>query len=265
MMNSNNEFGLITGASLGIGREIAKELSRRNINTLLVALDTPDLKETENYISNNYSTRVYSLGIDLTDPSATGIIYEWCMKNNYHVKILINNAGFGESGYFEKIPLERYWKMMDLNNRVYVSLIYKFLPDMKRSKKGYIMNTSSMEARIPSPYKAVYTGTKHFLYGYSLSLNVEARKSGVKVSVLCPGPVLTNGEVLKRVKSQGGKAKMLLLKPDQVARIAIKNMLRGKPIINPGKMNWLLTQVSHFLPIGLKMKLLEQIFKIYSK
>jgi len=101
MMNSNNEFGLITGASLGIGREIAKELSRRNINTLLVALDTPDLKEAENYISNKYSTRVYSLGVDLTDPSAAGIIYNWCMKNNFHVKILVNNAGFGESGYFE--------------------------------------------------------------------------------------------------------------------------------------------------------------------
>ncbi len=263
-MNSNNEFALITGASLGIGREIAKELSGRNINTLLVALDTPDLKETENYISNNYSTRVYSLGIDLTDPSATGIIYDWCKTNHYNVKILINNAGFGESGCFENIPLERYWKMIELSNKVYVSLTHKFLPDMKRSEKGYIMNTSSMEARIPSPYKAVYAGTKHFIYGYSLALKGELRKYGIKVSVLCPGPVLTNGEVLERVNSQGGKAKMLLLKPDQVARIAVRNMLKGKPVINPGKMNWFLTQLSHFMPIGLKMKLLERIFKVYS-
>lgn len=264
-MKSNNEFALITGASLGIGREIAKELSRRNINTLLVALDTPDLKEIEKYISINYSTRVYSLDIDLTNPATADKIYEWCRENNFNVNILINNAGFGESGFFEKIPLARYWEMIDLNNRICVSLIHKFLPDMKNSRKGFIMNTSSMEAKIPSPYKAVYAGTKHFLYGYSLALNGEAKKFGVKVSVLCPGPVLTNGVVFERVKKQGAKARALLLKPDKVARIAVKNMFKGKPVINPGKMNWWLTNIAHYIPIRLKMKLLERIFRIYSK
>lgn len=262
-MNSEKDYALVTGASLGIGKEIAMELSRRNFNTLLIALDTPDLKEVENYISGNYPTQVDSFGIDLTEPNAQQLIYDWCKKNQYNVTILINNAGFGEGGYFEDIPLERYCKMIDLNNKAYVSLIHKFLPDMKKLEKSHIMNTSSMEATLPLPYKAVYTGTKHFIYAYSLALNEEVRRFGVKVSVLCPGPVLTSKGCLNRAKSQGEKVKLLLLEPDRVAKIAVRNMLKGKTVINPGKMNWWITGGLKIIPTTIKMRLLERIFNVY--
>lgn len=262
-MNSEKDYALVTGASLGIGKEIAKELSRRNFNTLLVALDTPDLKEVENFISRNYPTQVDSFGIDLTKPDAQQLIYDWCKKNQYNVTILINNAGFGEGGYFEDIPLERYCKMIDLNNKAYVSLIHKFLPDMKKLEKSHIMNTSSMEATLPLPYKAVYTGTKSFIFAYSLALNEEVRRFGVKVSVLCPGPVLTNKGSMNRAKSQGGKAKLLLLDPDQVAKIAVKDMLKSRLVINPGIMNWWITGITKIIPTRIKMRLLERIFRVY--
>lgn len=262
-MNSGKDYALITGASLGIGREIAIELSRRNFNTLLIALDTPDLKDVKNFISKNFTTKVDSLGVDLTNSNAQQLIYDWCKKNQYNVTILINNAGFGESGYFENIPLERYCNMIDLNNKAYVSLIYRFLPDMKKLNHSHIMNTSSMEATLPLPYKAVYTGTKNFIYAYSLALNEEVRQFGVKVSVLCPGPVLTNIGSLNRLKSQGGKAKLLLLSPNKVAKIAVKNMLKGTLVINPGKMNWWITGIVKPIPTRLKMRLLEMIFRVY--
>jgi short-subunit dehydrogenase len=123
-----------------------------------------------------------------------------------------------------------------------------------------------MEATLPLPYKAVYTGTKNFIYAYSLALNEEVRRFGVKVSILCPGPVLTNEGGLKRLKAQGGKggkAKLLLMMPDQVARIAVKNMLNGMLIINPGKMNWWITKIVKFIPTRLKMRMLEKIFNVY--
>jgi short-subunit dehydrogenase len=262
-MSSFGEYALITGASLGIGREIAKELSRRGYNTLLVALDTPDLKETENFIRDNYNTKVDSFSVDLSQASAAQKVYDWCEENNYIVSILINNAGFGEGGYFEKIPLERYCKMVDLNNKSYVSLIYLFLPSMKERGNCYIMNTSSMEATLPLPYKAVYTGTKNFIYAFSLALNEEVRRFGVKVTILCPGPVLTNEGGLQRLKAQGAKAKLLLMMPDQVARIAVKNMLRGLLISNPGKMNWWITKLAKPVPTRLKMHILEKIFSAY--
>lgn len=262
-MISQNEYALITGASLGIGKEIAKELSRRNFNTLLVALDSPELLEVEQYIRQKYGTNVDSFAIDLTESNSAQKVYDWCKKNNYSVTILVNNAGFGEGGYFENIALERYLSMIDLNNKSYISLIYKFLPDMKKLGKSHIMNTSSMEATVPLPYKSVYTGTKNFIYAFSLALNEEVRRFGVKITILCPGPVLTNEGGLQRLKAQGNKAKLLLMMPDKVAKIAVKNMLRGMLISNPGKMNWWITKIVKFIPTKLKMRLLERIFRVY--
>jgi len=262
-MKLENDYALITGASLGIGREIAIELSKRNFNTLLVALDTPELKEIESHISDAYTTKVDSFACDLTDKTSADKIYNWCREHNYNVTILINNAGFGEGGYFENIPLERYCKMIDLNNKAYVSLIHEFLPGMKNQKKSHIMNVSSMEATLPLPYKAVYTGTKNFIYSFSLALNEEVRRFGVQITILCPGPVLTNEGGLERIKAQGAKSKLILLMPDQVAKVAVKNMLGGMLISNPGKMNWWLTKIAKFVPTRLKMRILEKIFNVY--
>ena len=263
-MTASNEYALITGASLGIGKEIAFELSRRNINTLLVALDTPELKEVKKYISENFHTNVDVFGINLTEPDAAGKVYKWCVDHSYTIKYLINNAGFGEGGYFEDVPLNRYHEMIDLNNKAYISMIHYFLPDLKKHGSSHIMNTSSMEATLPLPYKAVYTGTKNFVYAYSLALNQEVRKFGVKVSILCPGPVLTNEGGLKRIKAQGGKAKLILMMPDKVAKVAVKYMLRGMLIINPGKMNWWITKIQKLIPTRIKMRILEKIFRAYT-
>ncbi len=263
-MTASNEYALITGASLGIGKEIAFELSRRNINTLLVALDTPELHKVKKQISENFNTNVNAFGINLTEPDAAGKVYQWCIDNSYTIKYLINNAGFGEGGYFEDIPLNRYHEMIDLNNKAYISMIHYFLPDLKKHGNAHIMNTSSMEATLPLPYKAVYTGTKNFVYAYSLALNQEVRKFGVKVSILCPGPVLTNEGGLKRIKAQGGKAKLILLMPDKVAKVAVKYMLRGMLIINPGKMNWWITKIQKLIPTRIKMRILEKIFRAYT-
>jgi short-subunit dehydrogenase len=263
-MNLHSEYALITGASMGIGRELAKEFSRRNINTLLIALDTPELPEVKNYIQENYDTKVDTFSADLTEPEAAHSIYRWCQENNYVVKYLINNAGFGDGGYFEAIPLARYCEMIDLNNRAYIAMTHLFLPDLKKLGSAHIMNTSSMEATLPLPYKAVYTGTKNFVYSFSLALNQEIRKFGVKMSILCPGPVLTNEGGLKRIQAQGGKAKLLLLMPEEVARVGVKNMLKGMLIINPGKMNWWITKIQKLIPTRLKMRILEKIFRAYT-
>jgi short-subunit dehydrogenase len=264
MVVASNDYALITGASLGIGRELAKEFSRRKINTLLVALEEKELDEVKKHISEKYHTKVDALAIDLTEPASVGKIYEWCKSNGYTVRYLVNNAGFGEGGYFEDIPLERYLKMIDLNNKAYISTIHYFLPDLKKMNGAHIMNTSSMEATLPLPYKAVYTGTKNFIYAYSLALNQEVRRFGVKVSILCPGPVLTNEGGLKRLKAQGKKANLILLMPDKVAKIAVKRMLGGMLIINPGKMNWWVTKIQKLIPTRLKMKILEKIFRAYA-
>jgi short-subunit dehydrogenase len=263
-MSLQNEFALITGASLGIGKEIAIEFSKRKINTLLIALDTPELHETKALIEKEYGTRSEVFAADLTNSSAADSIFRWCQEHDFTVRYLINNAGFGEGGYFEDISLDRYYSMIDLNNKAYVALTHSFLPVMKQLDWSHIMNTSSMEATLPLPYKAVYSGTKNFVYSFSLALDQEVRRFGVKVSILCPGPVLTNVGGLKRIQSQGGKAKLILMMPDQVAKVAVRNMMKGMLIINPGKMNWWITKIQKLIPTRLKMKILERMFRAYT-
>ena len=263
-MSNSNEYALVTGASQGIGREISREFAKRKIDTLLIALDTPELNTLQTDLTRDYGIRAEIYPTDLTDPASAIAIHSWCKTKGYRVKYLINNAGFGESGFFENIPLLRYFQMIDLNNKAYIALTHQFLPDLKALGEGYIMNTSSMEATLPLPYKAVYTGTKNFIYTFSLALSQEVRKYGVKVSILCPGPVLTNDEGLKRIESQGKKARLMMLYPDQVASLAVKHMLKGKLVINPGKMNWWITKTHRLIPTRVKMYILEKIFRAYT-
>ncbi|MDM9632246.1 SDR family NAD(P)-dependent oxidoreductase [Robiginitalea aurantiaca] len=264
-MESKHEYALITGASLGIGREIAKEFAQRKINTLLVALDTPELYQIQKDLREDFHIRAETYPADLTDPACAIAIHQWCKENDFVVKYLINNAGIGESGFLEDIALKRYCQMIDLNTKAYIALTHQFLPDLKKLGEAYIMNTSSMEATLPLPYKAVYTGTKNFIYAFSLALNQEVRRYGVRVSVLCPGPVLTNEEGLKRIEAQGKKARMMMLYPDQVASYAIKNLLGGRLVINPGRMNRWINRLQRLIPMHLKMRILEQMFRSYTR
>ncbi len=262
-MDSNNDYALVTGASLGIGRALSRELAKHGINVLLVALDTPELAEAKEYLKDNFSVKVDALGIDLTHPESGQMVYAWCRKNGYVVRYLINNAGFGEGGYFENVPLERYHIMIDLNTKSYVSLMHAFLPDMKKRGNCHIMNTSSMEAIFPLPYKSVYTGTKNFVYSYSMALSQEVKRYGVKISILCPGPVVTNESGLQRLKAQGKKAQLMVLMPEDVAKLAVPRMLKGKLEIFPGRLNWILANLFAWIPIRVKIRVLEKIFRVY--
>ncbi len=262
-MDLKNDYALVTGASMGIGRAISRELARRGINVLLVALDTPELQKALSYIKVNFSVKVDALGIDLTERGCGKVVHDWCREQGYVVRYLINNAGFGEGGYFENVPMDVYHTMMDLNVKAYVSLIHAFLPDMKKKRNCHIMNTSSMEAIFPLPYKAVYTGTKNFIYSYSMALSQEVKRYGVKISILCPGPVVTNESGLRRLRAQGKKAQLMVLMPEDVAEIAVPRMLKGKLEIFPGKVNWILANLFAWIPIRLKIRALEKIFRVY--
>ena len=263
-MNSQNTYALVTGASLGIGRAIARELARHNINVLLVALDTPELEQARKYIEDNFDVKVDALGVDLTQPSSGKAVYKWCKDHGYDVRYLVNNAGFGEGGFFENVPLERYHVMIDLNMKAYISLIHAFLPEMKKKGKCHIMNTSSMEAIFPLPYKAVYTGTKNFVYSFSMALSQEVKNNDIKISILCPGPTVTNESGLKRLKAQGWKGKLMALMPEDVAGKAVPGMLRGKLEIFPGRLNWMLARFFNWVPVRIKIRVLERIFRVYT-
>jgi short-subunit dehydrogenase len=120
-----------------------------------------------------------------------------------------------------------------------------------------------MEATLPLPYKTVYTGTKGFVYNFSLALREEFRHHGVSVSVLCPGPVITNEDGMRRVIAQGWRAKVLVTMPDDIAPVAIRGLLRGRAVIVPGWLPRMIITVCYLTPRPLRMRVLERIFSRY--
>ena len=256
-------YALITGGSHGIGRALAKECLSRNIPVLLVALPDEDLKNTVAAFRSEFNLPVEAFGVDLCQSTSVDKVMEWIERENFHIGYLINNVGFGRSGLFDSIPLQEYQAMLRLNIEVATSLTYLLLPQLKRTSGSRILNVSSMEATLPLPYKAVYTGTKNYIYAFSLALREELRGGSPTVTVLCPGPILTNEDGRKRLAAQGRRSRLLLMEPHEIAPAAISAMLKGKQQLMPGTLVYLLVFIGRFLPTSIKMRILERLFRKY--
>lgn len=259
----SDKFSLVTGASQGIGRAMGEQLAIRKHNLLLVALPDSGLEETAAYFSDKYGVKVLMHTTDLSIENNIEETFAWYKSLNIEIDILINNAGRGYSGRFHESPEGVIQTLLNLNNHAMVMMSRLFIPELIKNEKSHILNVGSMESFIPLPYKSVYTGTKHFVYGFSLALREELRNQNIKVSVLCPGPVPTNEEGMKRYIAQGWKSKVLSKMPDEVAKIAIESMFKGKNVIIPGPTNRFVNTISRVVPTGLKMRILEKIFRIY--
>ena len=258
---------LITGASSGIGKAMAIECAKLGMDVILVALDTPELSQTAQEINHNYQVQVNYLGLDLTAPDAPGKVYQWSTRLGLKVNTLINNAGLGNSGLFESNELNQYLRIINLNNRAMVELTYLYIKDLKSQGNGYILNVSSMEATLPLPYKAVYTGSKSFIYAFTLALREELKGTGISATVLCPGSVLTNEDGYRRIQAHGNKGKLfkrlMITYPEIVAKRAIQGMLAGRQVIIPNKAPWAIVKFMKLMPTSLKMRILEKIFRVY--
>lgn len=258
MQETEIRYALITGGSLGIGRSIAFELAARKKPILLVALEEPNLYKTAESLRESYQIPVHTLGVDLEKENGPQQVFDWCRENKYAVDILINNAGFGRGGRMHSFHLSEYYAMLALNNRATVGLTYLFLPELEKHDEAYILIMSSMEAALPLPYKAVYAGTKNFLYSYALALREEVAASNIGVTVMCPGPTVTNESGMKRIKSQRS-ARLLVKMPEEVAKAGINGMFQRRPVVVPGRLQSTFFTLGRHLPTRLKMRLLERI------
>lgn len=216
---------LITGASSGIGYQMAKYLSELGHDLILVARDKKKLQEMQEKLK----TETKIIVADLSDASKVKEVYVLCKNEN--IDILINNAGFGDCGKFDETDLTRELEMINLNiNAVHV-LTKLFLRDMKKRNSGYILNVASSAAFLPGPLMATYYGTKAYVLRLTTALYEELRrdKSNVKVSCLCPGPVDTNFNKVANVNFS-----VKPLDSQFVAKYAIDEMFNKKLIIIPG-------------------------------
>lgn len=219
---------LITGASSGIGRDMARNMAKKGYNLVLVARNEDALKTVKEDIEKmNNSINIEILAMDLSNK-------ENCYKLYNQVKdvdVLINNAGFGLFGRFTDTDLEKEVSMIETNVIAYHILMKLYLQDMVKKNEGHILNVASIAGFMPGPLMATYYATKNYVLSLSRAVHKELKKShsNVKVSVLCPGPVNTNFNNVADVKFN-----IPGLSSQRVADYAIEKMLKGKFVIVPG-------------------------------
>jgi short-subunit dehydrogenase len=255
-------YALITGASKGIGRAIAETLAGRGFDVLLVARSEKLLQDVSDHIQTNYKVNAHYLAMDLAVQGAAEKIYTWCITNNYEVHILVNNAGYGLSGPFEKYSLAETTDMMLLNMLTPVQLCKLFLPSLRTYPKAYILNIASTAAYQAIPLLSVYAGTKSFVLLFSRGLRRELRNTNVSVTCISPGATDTDFVVRAQVGEKGLKtADKVNMTPAAVAAIAVHAMLSGKAEIIPGLINKIGAFMTRLLPKGpvetIAMKLYE--------
>ena len=216
---------LITGASSGIGYNMAKYLNSMGYSLVLVARDKEKLQKIQKELSGEVKIVV----ADLSNESKLKELYVLCKNDN--IDILINNAGFGLFGEFTETDLNKELEMIDVNIKAVHILTKLFLKDMKKRNKGYILNVSSAASFQAGPLMATYYATKSYVTKLTLAIYEELRrdKSNVHISCLCPGPVNTNFNNVANVQFS-----MKSLSSEYVARYAIDKMFQNKLIIIPG-------------------------------
>ena len=228
---------LITGASSGMGKDMAKYLSSMGYDLFVVSQNKKELDK----IYKDFKVDVTTIEMDLTIEENCYKLHKMLQKKN--IDILINNAGFGDSGNFIETSLDKELKMIDLNIKAYHILTKLFLKDFTKRDYGRILNVASMAGFMPGPYMATYYATKSYILNLTLAIDEELKqqKSNVKLSIFCPGPVDTNfnnvAEVKFNVKS---------INSEYAAKYAIDNMFLDKLIIVPPnmKLNRILTKIT---------------------
>ena len=235
---------LITGASSGIGKDLALELSKLGYDLILVARSKDKLQK----LAKECKTKVEVVSLDLSTVENCKKLFS--MHKN--VDILINNAGYGLYGEFFKTDLEKELNMIDLNVKAVHVLTKLYLKEMIKKDSGRILNVASVAAFLPGPLMSTYYSTKSYVFNFTAAINKELKKkhSNVKLSVLCPGPVNTN---FNNVANVNFKIKGLSSK--YVADYAINKMLKNKLIIIPGFINKLGYIGCKLAPLNLLLKI----------
>ncbi|MCI8760885.1 MAG: SDR family oxidoreductase [Clostridia bacterium] len=218
---------LITGASSGIGRDLARVLAKQGYHLSLVARNQQELENLAKELREKDKVEVQTMVMDLSNLENCKELY----ANVQDVDILINNAGFGDCGNFSKTSFDKEINMINTNIVAYHTLMKLYLIDMKKKGTGKILNVASIAGFMPGPLMSTYYATKAYIVRISEGIREELtkEKSKVQISILCPGPVKTNFNKVANVKFHIREADSM-----KVAKYAIKNLNKGKFYIIPG-------------------------------
>ena len=256
-----NETVLITGASSGIGLELAKCFAADGARLVLVARNTPALEALAAELRQKFSLEVRVLTADLGQPETPARIFSELKSAGATVDVLVNNAGFGTHGDFLETSLERQLEMVRVNVAALTHLTGLFLPDMIARRRGGVLNVASTSAFQPGPRMAVYYATKAFVLSFSEAVAEETCGTGVTVTALCPGPTKTN---FGKVANFRGSENFLrgAMTAEAVAADGHAAFRRGRVVVISGFPNRTLAFLVRFLPRIVVRKIVNRIITV---
>jgi short-subunit dehydrogenase len=249
-----NDFILITGASSGIGLEMAKQLAARKHNLVLTARSLDKLTALQSQLESAHGVRVVTVARDLSEPGSAEALYQELKTRQLFIGMLVNNAGSGLYGNFSDTDLNAELRMITLNVTSLVTLTKLFLQDMLVQKRGRIMNVASLLSYLPFPYYTVYSATKSFVLAFSETLAAELEGSGVSVITLCPGPVDTafNSDAMWKTNAYKSNRPV---SPVVVAEAGVRLLLQGRGTRVVGFNNWFISQLPRITPSRIMMRI----------
>lgn len=254
------QTALITGASSGIGEELAELFARDKTNLILVARSTGKLQGLADRLRAAYGIRADVITSDLSQPGASEALFEQVTAADLSVDCLVNNAGFGSMGYFDQMPFETHSSMILVNVLALTALTRLFIPAMVARGAGRILNIGSTASFQPGPNAAVYYATKAYVRSFSEGLQTELSGTGVTVTCMCPGPTKTNfGQHAEMEQTPAFRFLAMDVKP--VALAGYRATLSGRTLVVPGLANKILQLCSKYSHWGIVKQVMKFIMQ----
>lgn len=254
---TNQNTALITGASGGIGIELARIHASKGGDVVIVARSEDKLLQLQAELEAKHNVKVWVITEDLAQPESAQRIYDKTKALGLDINVLINNAGFGGHGYFHERELAKDQAMMQVNMVTLTNLTHYFLQDMVKANYGKILNVSSTASFMPGPLQAVYYATKAYVTSFTQAIAEEVRDYNVTATALCPGTVAT--DFVASGDLEGLSAWDNAKSPKSVAEVGYKAMEKGELVsFNEGSLKFMLNWIIPFLPRKTVLKMSRQ-------
>jgi hypothetical protein len=255
-------YALITGASKGIGKEIAMELANRGYELLLVARNSYELQQVKEEIQKKYAVSVDYLVVDLSEATAVERLFTWVLEKQIDLRILVNNAGYGLVGDFESYSYEEHHKMMQVNMNAVVEACHRFFPMLSGKGQAYVLNIASSTAYQAIPLMSLYAASKVFVLNFSRGLFHEWKIKGISVTAVSPGATSTSFNDRANLRESARKAaQKVTMSPSAVAKMAVNGMFAKKPEVITGFINQLGAFLAWIAPKSISEKVAKGIYE----
>lgn len=262
-----DSLALVTGASGGIGAEIARELARRDHGVILVARRKDRLQALAEDLQQEYGVRAETISADLAKPASRSRIQGRITELGVNVDILVNNAGFATGGAFHEADPARELEQVKVLVEAVVALTSVFLPEMVKRRRGAILNVASTAAMQPLPYAAGYSAAKAYVLTFSEAIHQEVSGQGVTVTALCPGPVdtdfwqIADWEVAGKRTSESAIPSPAMISAKDAARAGVDGLASGKRVVIPGLPMRAAMLATRYIPHAVKLPVVERVMR----